>query len=537
MNLLHADHYCYVIKKKFVIPVWHSHSVSMKLNLVVRFCVLIALGLVPIGAISVLAQPLGGGQTPGQRVVQWLPKDATTHHALKFPDREINFTATAGSLGLAGSSGFLEAEIAYIACVLSNTDPAERPITFIVNGGPGAASAYLNLLAIGPWRAPLNTSSSSNSSGLQPNGETWLDFTDLVFIDPPGTGYSRVIGAQRAQNHFYSVTGDIESLSNFIQRWLKENDRLRSPIFFVGESYGGFRGPLLARKLQAATVKSLDGMILVSPVLDFTLMQRAAHIHSPWVNAATLPSMAAIWAEQQKSLTPEILQEAEHYASGEYVADLLRGVDDKGAVERIAQRLERFIGFEPEKTKKLRGRINRLSFEREWSSKSAEAAQLQRANGQQVNSISPSDAWKNEDLMQAEINSSLSPARVRLYESYLNYRPDGRYEILNIDVARAWNWNNGRYALEAVSALREALEYDKEMPVLITHGLMDLLTPYYATRLLINQIPSDAPSRLSFKAYPGGHMFYTRAQSRESFKIDAQKLVQDVLTKHALRKQ
>ncbi len=505
----------------------------MKLNFVIRFCALMVLGLVHVEAISVSAQLLDGGQTPGQRVVQWFPEDATTHHVLKFPDREITFTAVAGSLDLAGSSGFVEAGVTYIAYLRSNTDSAARPVTFIVNGGPGAASTYLNLLAIGPWLAPLTMPSPSL---LQPNSDTWLDFTDLVFIDPPGTGYSRVIGTHKAQNHFYSVTGDIEGLSNFIQRWLKEKGRLRSPIFFVGESYGGFRGPLLARKLQAATAKSFDGVILVSPVLDFTLMQRATHIHSPWVNAATLPSMAAIWAEQQKSLTTDILHDAEHYASGEYVADLLRGVDDNEAVERIARRLERLIGFEPEQTKKLRGRINRLIFEREWSRKSAEAAQLQRANGQDVRSISTLYSWKNEDLLLAEIKSALNPARVELYERYLNYRPDNRYEMLNTDVIRAWNWNNGRYATEAVSALREALEANRQMPVLITHGLMDLLTPYYATQLLINQIPSDVPGQLSLKTYAGGHMFYTRAQSREAFRRDAQKLIQDVLTAHAIRK-
>jgi carboxypeptidase C (cathepsin A) len=510
----------------------------MQVRLLLNFSkVIVALVLTCAWVGAAHSQSSGNGRTPEWRAAPWqLPKDTTTRHVLKLPERELSFIAEAGSFDFPGSSGFAEAKIAYIAYTRGDTEPAKRSVAFIVNGGPGAASAYLNLLAAGPWLAPLKSPNSSDPI-LLPNAETWLDFTDLVFIDPPGTGYSRLVETNRAWNHFYSVRGDIESLSSFIQRWLKEKDRFSSPIFFVGESYGGFRGPLLARKLQAGTLKSFDGMILVSPVLDFTLMQRAAPVHSPWVNAVSLPSMAAIWAEQQETLTSDILQDVERYASGEYIADLLRGVDDDESIERIAQRMEKLIGFDPDLTRRLRGRINRLTFEREWSRKSAEAAQLQRLKGQDPYSIFASNLWKNEDRLLAEVISALKPATAKLYERYLNYRPDGRYEIMNTDVTQRWNWNNGRYAVEALSTLGEALEYDKDMQVLVTHGLMDLLTPYYATRLLINQLPSGTPKRIDFKAYPGGHMFYTRAQSRQAFRADAQNFIRGVLTARAAREQ
>ena len=187
-----------------------------------------------------------------------------------------------------------ESEIAYVAYTKDSVDPATRPVAFVLNGGPGASSAYLNLLAIGPWRAPLGGSRYSASlSTLQPNAETWLDFSDLVFIDPPGTGYSRITGGDRAREYFHSVGGDIDGLTNFIQRWLRERERLHSPQYFVGASYGGLRGPLLARKLQVDNYKNFNGLILVSPALDFNVLPFGRPLQSPWVGAtifrASLP--------------------------------------------------------------------------------------------------------------------------------------------------------------------------------------------------------------------------------------------------------
>ena len=124
-----------------------------------------------------------------------------------------------------------------------------------------------------------------------PNAETWLDFTDLVFVDPPGTGYSRVVGGDDVRGRFQSVEGDIDGLSAFITRWLKEKNRLTSPKFFTGESYGGFRGPLIGEKLQSDQGIGLSGLVLLSPVLDFGWFSQPAH--APWVHVTRLPSMAA----------------------------------------------------------------------------------------------------------------------------------------------------------------------------------------------------------------------------------------------------
>src|SRR5688572_23343695 len=179
--------------------------------------------------------PRPGGQAEGRK----LPPDTLTQHALELPGRTLRFKAAAGALQLVDPQGTLQAEIGYVAYTLDGVDPASRAVTFAVNGGPGAASAYLHLGVLGPWRLPLDGPSISPSSTpiVVPNGETWLDFTDLVFIDPVNTGYSRAVGSgDDIANRYFTIDGDIDNLAAVVARWLRTNDRMASPKFFVGES-------------------------------------------------------------------------------------------------------------------------------------------------------------------------------------------------------------------------------------------------------------------------------------------------------------
>ena len=162
-----------------------------------------------------------------------LPAPVTTSHEVDLPGRSLHFHAIAGAIPLSDAqSGEPQADVAYVAFLLDGADPATRPISFVVNGGPGAASAWLNLGAMGPWRLNFGSPPYSPSAPAIPidNSETWLDFTDLVFIDPPGTGYSRILAkGDGPRRHFYSVEGDIEALAVVIRKWLAENKRLAEP--------------------------------------------------------------------------------------------------------------------------------------------------------------------------------------------------------------------------------------------------------------------------------------------------------------------
>ncbi|HKD29471.1 MAG TPA: peptidase S10, partial [Xanthobacteraceae bacterium] len=219
-----------------------------------------------------------------------LPADSTTEHAVELPGRMLHFKAMAGSIPLNDAeSGSLQAEVAFVAYVLGD---ANRPVTFLFNGGPGAASAYLNIGAVGPWRLPFENISASATPALLPNAETWLDFTDLVFIDPVLTGYSHIVASgDNVRRQFLSVDGDANALAVVIRKWVERNNRQGAVKFLVGESYGGFRVPKVAQALSGHQGVGMRGLIMISPVLDFSNFNFRRHNPLGWV--ARLPSMAA----------------------------------------------------------------------------------------------------------------------------------------------------------------------------------------------------------------------------------------------------
>ena len=215
------------------------------------FAALVLLFAAPVHGQPVHAQP---AEAPAAAPAEdeRLPARAVTRHTLDLGDRSLAFTATAGAVTLTTRAGKAEADVAFTAYVLDGPQAAARPVTFAVNGGPGAASAYLQIGALGPWLLPMagERIAPSQAVALVPNAETWLDFTDLVFIDPVGTGFSRLVDPDDAlRGRYLSVDGDTDAIADFILKWLTENGRTGSPKYFVGESYGGFRGPLVAEAL------------------------------------------------------------------------------------------------------------------------------------------------------------------------------------------------------------------------------------------------------------------------------------------------
>ena len=197
-----------------------------------------------------------------------LPPAATTRHKLQLPGRTLAFTATAGAIRIFDDKGEPQADIATTAYQLDGADPHIRPVTFVFNGGPGASSAWLQFGSNGPWRIAMDRAIAGSAAPLtlEPNAETWLDFTDLVFIDPLGTGYSRMVASgDEARKRFLTVDGDVASIALVIRRWLEKADRMQSPKFITGESYGGIRGPKIVRNLQTRQGVAVNGLILISP--------------------------------------------------------------------------------------------------------------------------------------------------------------------------------------------------------------------------------------------------------------------------------
>ncbi|WP_112663305.1 S10 family peptidase [Microvirga flavescens] len=484
----------------------------------------------PVHALAQEARPEPQRQESRQPESSRLPAESVTRHTLELPGRTLKFTATVGSLTLTDPQGKPQAEIGFVAYVKDDEDPAKRPVTFAVNGGPGASSAYLHLMAFGPWRLPVGEGSISPSApvGLVPNAETWLDFTDLVFIDPPGTGYSRVVGDEKARESFYSVNGDIDGLAAVVMRWLKEKNRLASPKFYAGESYGGFRGPLLAEKLQSDQGIGFSGLVLVSPVFDFGWLDQSSF--APWVDASRLPSLTAARMARSGPVTRESLREVEAYASGEYLADLMKGLQDKAAVERTSRRVAALTGLDPALVLRLGGRVSGGAFQRETLRATGEVVSAYDADVAGYNPDPTALYTRFEDPVLTALTAPLTSAVIDHLTRTLNYRAEGRYNLLNEGVNRAWKWGNGRDPVENMSELRQALALDGKLRVLVVHGFTDLVTPYYASQLLLDQLPDFGPERrVALRVYGGGHMFYSRDTSRQTFRADVQRLFQDAL--------
>jgi carboxypeptidase C (cathepsin A) len=472
------------------------------------------------------AAPAGGGaasHAANASAERKLPADTTTDHTIELPGHAIHFRATAGSIPLNNADdGALLAEVAYIAYVVPGDAP--RPVTFVFNGGPGAASAYLDIGAVGPWRLPLANFSISEQPKLVPNAETWLDFTDLVFIDPPGTGYSRIAASgDDARKRFWSVDGDAEALATFIRKWIEQAGRQQSLKFIAGESYGGFRAPKVARKLKDQGV-GIRGLALISPVIDFANLGASHHMPMGWVNH--LPSMAAAALDAKGQYSREALRDVERYAAGDYLLDLLKGERDAAAVARITARVAAYTGLDPALVKRFAGRIDVGTFQRE----------LHRAQGLVGSSYDPNVTAYDPDPTAATAHYSdpildgtrapITTAMTDLYQHVLNWRVDRPYELLNHQVSRGWFQGGGLRRPQVFDDLRDDLAADRKLRVLVVHGANDLVAPYFADQLLLEQLPIyGSADRVKLAVYAGGHMFYDRDESRRALHADAAALV------------
>jgi carboxypeptidase C (cathepsin A) len=466
-----------------------------------------------------------GGQgstpaTPSAAEQHRLPPDSTTKQTLALPGRTLAFTAIAGSIRLFDDKGEPQADIAYTSYRLDGTDARNRPVTFLFNGGPGASSAWLQLGDAGPWRLSITGEGAvaSASPELLPNAETWLDFTDLVFIDPVGTGYSRFVATgDDARKRFWSVDGDVSSIALVIRRWLEKYDRLLSPKFVVGESYGGIRGPKVVRNLQTQQGVGVRGLIMVSPVFDFR--DRSGSSLLQYV--ASLPTMAAVAREAKGPVTHKDLAEVERYARGEFLLDLVKGKSDTEATNRLADKVAGLTGIDQAVSRRLSGRFEIGEFRREFDRKNG------RVTGRYDASVTGFDPYPDSsyfhfgDPSGDSLTAPLTSAAVDLTRNKLNWRPDGSYYLLNDAVGRAWDF--GRGPAESVSELRQVLALDPKLKLLVGHGLFDLATPYFATRIVLDQLPAYASAdRVKLAVYPGGHMFYSREGARQAFRSEVQ---------------
>lgn len=457
--------------------------------------------------------------------VRRLPEDSTTKHSIAVNGRTLAFTATAGSLRLFNQKGEPQADIVYTAYQLDGADPHTRPITFFFNGGPGASSAYLQLGCAGPWRLPIegDAAVSSASPELAPNTDTWLDFTDLVFIDPVDTGYSRFVSTDGdVRKHFFSVDGDVNAMSVVIRRYLEKYDRLLSPKFIVGESYGGIRGPKIVHELQTEQGVGIKGLILVSPLFDFREFGGTSLVQY----VASLPSMAAVARQAKHPVTRADMADVETYARGDFLADLVKGEADKEATTRLADKVAALTGIDQAVTRRLAGRLDISEFRRELDRRDGKVTGRYDGSVRGFDPDPDSSQAHFADPSGDPLIAPLTSAAVDLTRRTLNWRPDGPYHLLNSSVERSWDFGRGLNPPQSISQLRQILALDPKLKLLVGHGLFDLATPYFGSKIWLDQLPAYASAdRVKLVVYPGGHMFYSLGPSRQAFRAEAEALM------------
>ncbi|MBV9812233.1 MAG: hypothetical protein JO326_05745, partial [Acetobacteraceae bacterium] len=408
----------------------------------------------------------GGAEAPASTAPATQPERlspvSVTHHTVTLANgRTLAFTATVAPWRTTNSEGHEEYEIVTTAYTLDGVDPATRPVTFAFNGGPGSASAWLQLGMLGPWRVAMDGDANAPSASATPlpNPQTWLEWTDLVFIDPVGTGFSHFVDTSDAvRKRVWSVDGDVDAVAATIRRWLARNERATSPKYVVGESYGGIRGPRVVRALQSEQGIGISGLVLVSPALDMS--GRSGGL-DPMTWVERLPTEVAAARAQRGTVDRASLADVEAYATGDYLRDLLRGDSDPTAVARLVDRVGALTGIDPSIVRDRGGRIDGTTFLRELNRAHEMTGSDYEATVQQPDPFPDSLFSNHPDAVTDALTGPVVSAMLDLYGRELRWLPDAPYHLTNRDVGR--NWDYGRFRPESASALRAALALDRNL--------------------------------------------------------------------------
>ena len=477
------------------------------------------LGLLAAAAVSAATLSATWAATPDSA------PDSVTHHQFKVGERNVDFTVTSATLPLTDDKGERRAGIFHVAYTRDGADPDRRPITFVFNGGPGASSAYLHLGALGPRIVPFGPDGQmpAPAARLVDNPDHWLDLTDLVFVDPVGTGYSRPVGDGK---RYWGVGEDLESLAGFIDRYLTLNGRRASPKYLVGESYGGFRAARLPEVLADNHSVTVAGVFLVSPVIEFSLIGGDALALLP--DVLRLPSYAAVRLEQSGTLKPAALAEAEKFALGPYLTALAATPRDEAALRAIYPEVARLTGVPEAAIAQYDGRVPLGLFVKE--ARRSDKLLISRYDGSAAAPDPyPESNRSRGDALYDGLRSVLANAMTDYLARELGVQTDLPYRMSNNQVVRQWNWRSGMGGRDgyagAADALREVLANNRGFKIAIAHGMTDLVTPYMTSRYVIDHLPASLTAgRVTFGLHPGGHMMYLRATSRAGLHADAAKL-------------
>ncbi len=461
----------------------------------------------------------GRPENTGPGVLSLLLGDSVTEHSIDVAAGKLSYTATAGTFSLFDQSGERSAAIFYTAYVAKPNDP-DRPVTFVFNGGPGAGSAFLNLGLVGPRIAAFGKGYDGANVHLVDNPDTWLAFTDLVLIDPVGTGWSRPAKPDGGKA-FWGVHRDAESMAKVIALYVAKNGRVSSPKYILGESYGGFRAAKVARVLQNSQGIVVRGIVMVSPMLEGHFQFGGDRFALG--AALELPSLAAAELERKGTFSTAALAQIERFALTDYLSALAGPQLSGDAAHAFYARVAQMTGLPEDVIARSRGFIH-----------DAYVKEL-HLNDHKI--VSHYDATFAVDDPNPESESAHGPdpfldGFIRAYggafavyaRDELGFKTDMTYNLLAPDVSGKWDWQDGggRAPPSVAEDLRDLLALTPSFRLMIAHGYSDMVTPYAVSGYVLNHLPASVDGeRAELRLYRGGHMFYVDPQSRKAFTADA----------------
>lgn len=464
-------------------------------------------------------------------------RTSVTKHTARIGGQIVRYTATSGTLVLRKEDGSPRASMFYVAYTRDGVDDAtSRPVTFTFNGGPGSSSVWLHLGALGPRR--VLTDDDGNApvppARLVENEFSILDDTDLVFIDPVGTGYSRAVSGEDPKQ-FYGFNGDIESVGEFIRVYASRNRRWSSPKFLAGESYGTMRAAALSGHLQNRYGMYLNGIVLISTVLDFSTIRFDGGNMLPYI--LIMPSYTAT-AWYHKRLAPDLqadlrrtLAEAESFAIDDYTNALMRG-DSLSTNERAAvvAKYARLTGLSPVFVERANLLVSQSRFAKELLRDDRRTVGRLDSRFQGIDSDAAGDN-SEYDPSYAAIQGVYSSAFNSYVRGELNYENDLTYEVLTGRV-QPWSYApaENRY-VTSVETLRAAMTQNRALKVFVASGYYDMATPYFAAMYTFRHTGLDPTLRpnLQFGFYESGHMLYMHKASLAKMKSDVARFIKSAL--------
>ena len=460
-----------------------------------------------------------------------IPQVVRTMHSGNFAGQRMRYSATIGETIIKNKDGVAEAAVVTTAYVREPRD-ANRPVTFLFNGGPGSGSVWLQMGAFGPKRVGIPSDARDDGAPPYPivdNPDSLLDVTDIVFIDPPGTGFSHLIGKADPKD-YYGVTQDAKLVAEVIRRWLGDNGRWNSPKFLGGESYGTTRSAAVANQLMNATYNdvALNGIILISTVLDFAAGSDTAGNELGYIT--NLPSMAAaahFHGKTEAASVEQLVDEARAWALGPYASALLKGQKLQGE-ERAAIRrqLAHFTGLSETYLEQADLRVTPDRFYK----------QLLRDRGLTIGRL---DArYTGKDYDNAGESPDNDPSFYGIDAGYtaainswargpLGFKTDREYQSIG-RLGADWDWRiGGRDAnayLNVAPYIGTALRENSGLRVLVAQGYYDFATPFFAAEYALSRsgIPQD---RIAYTYYHAGHMMYVRDDDRHKLTSDVRAFI------------